>query len=341
MKIKEDILDKEISILLYPFSILYEIAVRLRFLLYKKNILKSYQLPGFVLSIGNITVGGTGKTPVVIKIADLLKKRGISAGIISRGYMRKSREMLIVSDKTSVFYSGDEPYLMAKRLKDTIICVGIDRKKAADLILKKYGIDFFILDDAFQNLRIKKNLDIVLIDGNNPFGSKRLLPSGPLREPIDHLNRADTFIIMGNKKIPSEIDSKKEIFFGRHVAKKIVFLNNSYPVSFLKNKKIVSFAGIGRPKRFLNTLKEIGAEVLYFKEFPDHYWFSKKDIGMLLDLKEDLEAEFLITTEKDWVRITEKKEEIGYVEIDVELEEEEKFLDLIISRYEEYKKNIS
>jgi len=336
MEIKEDIFDKKISIFLYPFSLLYEFVVRLRLLLYKRSILKSYHLPGFVLSIGNITVGGTGKTPLVIKIADLLKKRGISAGIISRGYMRKSKEILIVSDNTDVFHSGDEPYLMARKLRDTVICVGRDRRKAGELLSKKYGIDFFILDDAFQNLKIKKDMDIVLIDGNDPFGNKRLLPSGPLREPISQLKRADIFVIMRKKVVPPELSFKKEKFFGRYIAKRIVFLNDSFPVEFLKDKKIVSFAGIARPKRFLNTLKEIGAKVLYFKDFPDHFWFSKRDIEILLDIKKRLEAEYLITTEKDWVRIP-KKEDIGYLEIDVDIEGQERLIELILLRYEKYK----
>lgn len=305
-----------LCLLLAPMSLIYGFGAGLRtkFALRKKR----ERLPGFVVSIGNLTTGGTGKTPAVQWLAEWARKEGFRAAVLSRGYGgRRGKGVLVVSDGKTVFAgpdaAGDEPYLLAKYLRGIPVLTAKKRYRAGLLAYRKYGCDFFILDDGFQHLSLQRDLDLVLIDAVKPFGNGRLLPWGPLREPISHLARADAFIITRSregeidKRVPDLFPTRfphKPLFRSAHQPKIVVFPHSGqifYP-EFIKDKRVVAFAGIARPGVFEETLRELGSDVLLFKRFRDHHNFSKQDLSGLIGQKEALGADFLITTEKDWVR---------------------------------------
>ncbi len=305
--------------LLAPLSSIYGVAVRLRVKLYPGAKRKS--LPGFVVSVGNLTAGGTGKTPAAIMIAEWAVSQGYQPAILSRGYGGKhQKEVLEVSDRNRVLAgaaeAGDEPYLMAKRLPGVPVIISRQRYLAGLLAHKKHGTNFFILDDGFQHIALRRDLDLALIDGTAPFGNEHLLPWGPLREPIEHLGRADALLLTrapagigeGSPAILELLNRKfpgKPIFLSRHVPEKIVFPDGSkvYNADFLKGKRIAAFAGIARPAVFKKTLADLGAEVASFTPFRDHHVLTSREIAHLVEKKKRVGADCLVTTEKDWARL--------------------------------------
>jgi tetraacyldisaccharide 4'-kinase len=308
-----------LAALLAPLSSIYGIAVRLREELYPEG--KRRSLPGLVVSVGNLTVGGTGKTPAAIMIAEWAVSQGYRPAILSRGYGGKCQKgVLEVSDVNKVLAAaaeaGDEPYLMAKRLPGVPVIISRRRYLAGLLAHKKHGTNFFILDDGFQHIALRRDLDLALIDSTTPFGNERLLPWGPLREPIEHLGRADAFIVTradaGSAKENTAVVEllkkrfpEKPIFLSRHAPEKIVFPegNKAYNADFLNGKRIAAFAGIARPGVFKKTLADLGAEVPSFTAFRDHHVFTSREIARLVEEKKRVGADCLVTTEKDWARL--------------------------------------
>jgi tetraacyldisaccharide 4'-kinase len=308
-----------LAALFAPLSIMYGMAVQFRVKCYPDSRRRS--LPGFVVSIGNLTVGGTGKTPAAIMIAEWAVSQGYRPAILSRGYGGKRQtDALEVSDGHRVLSSaaeaGDEPHLMAKRLPGVPVIVSRQRYVAGLLAHKKHGTNFFILDDGFQHIALRRDLDLALIDVTTPFGNERLLPWGPLREPIEQLGRADAFILTrvddGSAKENTAVIEllkkrfpEKPIFMSRHVPEKIVFPdgNKVYNVDFLQGKRIAAFAGIARPEVFKKTLADLGAEVVSFAAFRDHQVFTPREIADLVEEKKRVGADYLATTEKDWARL--------------------------------------
>lgn len=312
------------SVILAPLSLMYGLGVRVRV----KGLLGKRKkfLPGFVLSVGNLTTGGTGKTPAVRMLAEWAVGEGCRVAVLSRGYGgRHGQGFLEVSDGEHVFSSpseaGDEPCLLAASLKGVPVVIARERYLAGLLAHEKYGADFYILDDGFQHLALHRDLDLVLLDAEKPFGNGHLLPWGPLREPKNHLERADAFVI-------TRTDRKRDLsdltgFLGRHFPEKPLFKSEhrpealhfpdagrTYAPEFLRGKRIVAFAGIARPGFFRETLKGLGAEPVWFKGSRDHHVFSDREIRELIRRKEDLGAECLVTTEKDWVRIKDRMPEV-------------------------------
>ncbi len=298
-------------------SLPYRTAVKLRTLAYCRGVIKQQRLPGIVVSIGNITTGGTGKTPAVMMMAEWGRKQGYNVAVLSRGYGGKYRqEILDVSDGKQILAgpedSGDEPFLLAARLKDVAVIVSRNRYKAGWHAIRRYGSNFFILDDGFQHLQLARDIDIVLVDTSNPFGNGHVLPWGPLREPVSHIRRANICIFTHSADFPTGIIEKisrhnknLSFFFAEHLPEEIVFpgSNEREQVDFLNKKTVIAFAGIAHPAAFKKTLLDHGADMLYFKRFPDHYSFSGTDVGFLLEQKKRLGARYLITTEKDWSRL--------------------------------------
>ena len=300
-------------------SVPYGIAAGLRHRLYSGGLIKKRPLPGTVVSIGNLTAGGTGKTPAVAMLARWAKKKGFNVAILSRGYGgRYKGKVLEVSDGNSIKactqQTGDEPYLLAKRLPGIPLVISKTRYLAGLYAHKKFGSDFFILDDGFQHIALIRDLDVVLIDAANPFGNGRLLPWGPLREAIDQLARAHVFIITraGSLSSSEEVEGllKKKfpsvpIFCADHMASEVVFpyTNDVFDPGYIKGKNVLAFAGIARPEFFRDTLIRLGAEVVCFKGFKDHYQFKREDVHSLIEMKEKTGAQYMITTEKDWMRI--------------------------------------
>ena len=292
-------------------SFLYGIGVRARNASLKN---KGEKLQGFVLSIGNITAGGTGKTPATIMLARWAEAQGYNVVILSRGYGGKNdKDAAIVSDGKDILLSpeisGDEPWLMANSLKSIPVVISGTRYLAGLAAIKNFGSNFFILDDGFQHIHLKRDMDIVLADAKKPFGNGHLLPWGPLREPLSGLKRADAILLTRSPKNPAEINTypffSKPVFKGDHAADKIIFPSGGKEadLSYLNGKRVMAFSGIARPESFKESILNLGANVVCFRAFGDHYPFSQKDIEKLRVEQEKLNGELLITTEKDWTRI--------------------------------------
>ncbi len=321
--------------LLAPLAALYGAGVRLRLRLHERGLLRQRRLPGFVLSVGNLTAGGTGKTPAVISLAKWARAQGHRVAVLSRGYRGKYRgEVLEVSDGARIRpdfrLSGDEPQLLARSLPGIPVILSRKRFLAGRYAREKFGTDFFILDDGFQHLGLRRDLDLVLLDCRDPFGNGRLLPGGPLREPVGQLVRADVFALTRCES--SDSGREVEAFLGRafpgtpvcrarHRPCEVVFPGTGarHEPGFAKGRRILAFAGIARPEHFRAALLQLGAELVGFRAFPDHHPISAAEVRSLIRRAKTLKADFLLTTEKDWVRISRHATElmpIGYLGIE-------------------------
>ncbi|MBN1626900.1 MAG: tetraacyldisaccharide 4'-kinase [Deltaproteobacteria bacterium] len=311
--------DKGFRMLYLPLSLLsliYGAGVAIRLKRARSGEKKA--LPGFTVSIGNLTAGGTGKTPATCMMAEWAKGEGYNVAVLSRGYGSKNREKLtIVSDGENVLagpeQAGDEPYLMACRLPGVPVIIAKDRCLAGLTAIDRFKSSFFILDDGYQHLALKRDLDLLLLDAASPFGNGRLLPRGPLREPVSEAARADAVILTragsltGGKGSDNDLGGLlniKPLFMCEHLPDKVIFPAGKmkFDPSFLKGKRVMAFAGIARPDSFRDTLVSLGADIVSFRSFPDHYPFSGHEIKGLREERDKSGADFLITTEKDWVR---------------------------------------
>ena len=313
-----------VSVLLLPFAWLYWVITAFRNRLYDR-IFKPVRLDVTVISVGNITVGGTGKTPLVEAIARFVQKQGKKVVIQSRGYGRRSHGTLIASDgKNSPVppeLAGDEPYLLAKKLPGVPIMVGSDRLTATRQAIKMFHPDVVILDDAFQHRRIGRDLDIVLLDTRKPWGNGRLLPAGPLREIPANINRA-SLIVLTRSDDPEITNQRLKTLRAltdipvirsehRPVEWVDVHMRKVHLLQHLHNQNLVAFSGIGHPDSFIDTLKAIEIEPSVVIHFRDHHWYTAKDMIKIERTALKIGATALITTEKDGVRI------IGIKELDL------------------------
>ncbi|MEZ5345049.1 MAG: tetraacyldisaccharide 4'-kinase [Pyrinomonadaceae bacterium] len=293
---------------------------------YEKGTLKSFSLGAPTISVGNITVGGTGKTPLVSVIAKLLAERGEKVCIISRGYKRENeKELVVVSDGkkilTDVKKAGDEPFELARKLLGkTIVISDSNRIRAGRFAKENFDTTAFILDDAFQHLRVKRDLDIVVIDATNPFGNKKTLPSGTLREPLSNLRRADLIVMtrtnlvedVGN--ITNEIrqhNEECEIITAKsqisNISEIFDFHSGNRSDLVKPGGSAISFCALGNPGNFFQQLKNEGILPAATKAFPDHHDYRQKDIDLLSSLASDYSADHFLTTPKDAVKLAEFK----------------------------------
>ena len=352
---KKDFAQIQKSLSVFPFSLvlrgasfLYSIVIKARRGGYRLGVITQRQLPGFVVSVGNIAVGGTGKTPMVLLLAQWARAKGYNACVLSRGYGGNFRgKVLEVSDGDQIKVSwkecGDEPYLIAKRSSGVPVVVSKKRYLGGIYAAKKFGSNFFILDDGFQHLALKRNFDIVLLDASKPFGNGRLLPWGLLREPKESIGRAHALVLtrFSNnqtcKKAEEEIARKfpqKPLFMSIHRPHKLIFPTSQtiFEPSYISRKKVAAFAGIGNPSSFENTLASLGARLVQFNHFPDHHLYLGDELKALTKEAKALGAEMLLTTEKDWIRVgSDFKAEVplGYLVIVIEIKREKLFFDLI------------
>ncbi|MBI5574000.1 MAG: tetraacyldisaccharide 4'-kinase [Elusimicrobia bacterium] len=322
--------------ILYPFSFLYLLIFNIS---QKIKKIRQKKLACPVISVGNITVGGTGKTPTVIYLAELLKSLNKKVCVISRGYKRQGRgtrdEGRVVTDGNKVLLgaklAGDEPYLIAKSLTDIPVLVAKNRYNAGLFAIGKFGVDTIMLDDGFQHLNLKRDVDIVCINALNPFGNSMLLPAGYLREPVGNIIRASAFIITRCDKITSEklediesVIKKYNNFspiFHAHFVKKIFHRSGTeIKTETLKGQNIIAVSGIAVPEDFEQTLKELGVNLLVHKKYPDHYFFKDSDIKKFYDDAAEFQA-VIITTAKDATRLP---EDFPCYVLDVKLEVQEK-----------------
>ncbi|MDD5687071.1 MAG: tetraacyldisaccharide 4'-kinase [Elusimicrobia bacterium] len=320
--------------ILYPFSFLYLLIFNIS---QKIKKAKQKKLPCNVISVGNITVGGTGKTPTVIFLANLLKNLQRNVSVVSRGYKSKTKTgtSKIVTDGKKIYYgpkiAGDEPHLIARSLENVPVIVDKDRHRAGLLAVDKFNSDIIILDDGFQHLNLYRDIDIVCVNALNPYGDFRLLPAGYLREPLKNISRASAFIITRCDKVPGEniqrieetirkYNSKSPIFHA-FFKKRILNKNGSdVDVSSLKGRNVIAISGIAIPEDFESTIKEIGMNLLDHRKYPDHYFFKSKDIKKFYDNAAEFQA-VVITTSKDATRLP---EEFPYYILDVKIEIQEK-----------------
>ncbi|MFO7971237.1 MAG: tetraacyldisaccharide 4'-kinase [Desulfobacterales bacterium] len=316
---------------LFAISIGYGGLIRLRETLYKKGVLQSKRLPCPVISIGNLTVGGSGKTPMAIFIAELIQGLGYTVAIISRGYKGQSEKIGgVVCDGRVICMgpdtAGDEPFMVARRLKTVPVVVGKNRFKAGRLAIQEFKPDVLLLDDAFQHLKLHRDLDLVLLNSKEPLGNTYLFPRGTLRETASALSRGDAVILTRSDfgKPPSLGQIKKyvpktPIFHSSHIPYiyKIVAGNSvqsrdrkisssKYDFDIFKNKKVFAFSGIAGNDDFRRTIESFQCKLENFSEFPDHHQYSKRELDKISRSATDASAEFIFTTEKDYVRIAHK-----------------------------------
>ncbi len=286
-----------LSLLLWPFSIIYGLIMFCRNYLYDKNIFKTAKLNAYVVSVGNLTTGGTGKTPITAEIASYFIKKGKKVAVISRGYGGKLniKNTNIISSSEKLYYTaemaGDEPYWIAKNAPGAVVITGKNRVKSGELAIKEFGAEVLILDDGFQHRKMGRDLDIALVDSKKGFGNGFMLPAGPLREPKSNINRADKVIIVN--KFPYNVPPEYENAI-------ICELTPEVPADITN---AVAFSGIAQPDLFFAALKKNNIKLTSKHIFPDHYIYTKKDLDMLLIRAKTDGAEALITTEKDMVKI--------------------------------------
>lgn len=307
-----------VSLLLLPLSAVFLLISFIRKTLYQFNFLKSFKLKIPVIVVGNITSGGTGKTPLIIYLANELKKNGYRPGIISRGYGSKSEGVMEVSQKSDVAEAGDEPMLIQKHTHLPVF-VSKDRVLAAKTLVKKYAkTDVILSDDGIQHYRLRRDLEVLVIDGTRKFGNGYLLPAGPLREFRSKLKTVDV-IVCNHKKV---IDGSYLMKYKGHLlinlkTNKKIHLNN------LSLKNIHAIAGIGNPDRFFDYLKTYN--ILFSSSvFQDHYKFSKKDFR-------DMNDKNIIMTEKDAVKCQQfSRNNFWYLPVIAEVDS--KFTDVILKK---------
>ncbi len=278
-----------LSPMLVPFSLFYLDAVRFRRFMYKLGLKRSTKLSVPVIIVGNISVGGTGKTPLVIWLAQYLKEQGYNPGIISRGYGgEEHKEAMTVNADSSAQIVGDEPLLLAKHT-DCPVVICHKRVKAAQSLLSQHDCDIVIADDGLQHYALKRDIEIAVIDGERRFGNGYILPAGPLREPVERLQEVDLVIVNGVAEEDNEYSMRLEGF-------EAINMHTSEVLSLDKftTQKCRAMAGIGNPKRFFNYLEKAGLEVDKIA-FPDHHAYSKEDISFDDSLP-------VLMTEKDAVK---------------------------------------
>lgn len=309
-----------IQILLGMFSYIYFLIYKTRLTLYKFNILKTTKLSKTVISIGNITSGGTGKTSLTIEIAKYLIKNNYKVAILSRGYKRKiienKKKVVLVSDGKEILtdheVSGDEPYLIAKKVREAIVLVGSDKVQLGMSAIK-LGAEVLILDDGYQYLKLHRDENILLLDSTKPFDNGHLLPRGLLREKPDSIKRATAIVLTNsnqllNPDILKEIKqhaTEQPIISMSYKIKKIKGLNIKKEINLeeAQGLKLIAFSGIGNPDSFLNTLKQNNLSIIDHLVFPDHHNYTVHDIQKIIQEAEKHKTENIITTEKDAIKI--------------------------------------
>lgn len=305
---------KALGFLLLPAASLYGLAVRARNAFFSRGWMRTSALDRPVISIGNLTVGGTGKTPSCLWLAQELAKQGFKVGILSRGYPRKESFPVVLDVGTNglppadiqqeVPVVGDEPAMMA-RIYGQTVAVGSDRRESAVELLSKQDVDVFILDDGYQHRRLSRDVDLLLLGSDT---SGRVLPSGPFREPRHGLRRADYFLVTGAREkwqalLPE--DAKPRCFTGSLKTVGLVGFDSGrwveYPLSLLYRSKILTVTGIADPSGFYAMIGEWEGELVDTLQFPDHHYYSARDWQQISRLARN--AEIVLTTEKDILKL--------------------------------------
>lgn len=330
-------------ILYLPLSILaliFKTVINLRNICYAKGILKTIETDIYIISVGNIKIGGTGKTSIVEKLAMVLKNKGLNPGIVTRGYKRKKKGTFSVDpEKDKPLDVGDEPFLLAKRTKVPVL-VSDKKYEAVWLGIKNFKIDVAILDDGFQTRNIKKDMEIVIINEDISIKNSNLFPLGPYREPIDSLRRANAVLIKKDGDIKNIDFLTLDVPKYRFGYKPAYIYNLKHNMighyNILKGKKVFAFSGLGDNESFFRTIESLGCVLIKKLSFPDHYRYSYKDIKRISRNKD---VDFIVTTAKDAVKIADFQipDNLIYLAVEIEIEKEEELVENILSRINTYK----
>lgn len=327
--------------ILFPFSVLYGSVVELRNLYYDRGWLPAGRLPAPAIAVGNLTVGGAGKTPVTGFLARMLEQAGKKVAVLALGYRRHSRETIILRknslDRWSPAETGDEPRVLARALSTGAVVIGWNRYKTAWETYPELRPDVYLLDDAYQYRQVQRMLDVLVVDGPSVGRKDYVIPAGRLREPFRQMRRADLIWITRVDQMNSSREealcwlrrwSRAPVVFSSFVPQKLVAVDgtSTEPVQALRGTRVFAFCGIARPESFLATLNSAGAEVVGHRFFLDHHWFTEEE---LTDIKEEafrLGANRIVTTEKDAVRLSSgQKRDCGslfYLQIELKVENE-------------------
>jgi tetraacyldisaccharide 4'-kinase len=305
-----------------PIGWLYGLIMRVRNALYDRGTFKSYDLGARTISVGNITAGGTGKTPLVKLIAEILSDKSEKVCILTRGYGRKNEnKRVVVCSRDTIEadpeIAGDEPVELARSLLGkAIIIADADRVGAAKWAKENFGVTVFVLDDAFQHRRVKRDLDIVCVDAADPFGNERILPAGRLRETVDGLDRADAFVIAQPDRVKAieKLESRLRKANGN-----AAIFRTSVSITTIKSledfharpraarphpsSNAFAFSGLANNKKFVDSLIDFGIEPIGSKGFGDHYNYTQSGMFEIENLARSVGAEWLVTTSKDAVKL--------------------------------------
>lgn len=322
--------------ILFIASRFYRMAIQFRLWMYDKRVIRNHALGCLVVSIGNLSCGGTGKTPVVEVFARTLSAKGRRVAILSRGYRSKKRSIWyklahmfrsqkieippkVVSDGKDLLlesdYAGDEPYMLASNLRDVAVLVDKDRVKSGIFAVDQYQTDVIILDDGFQYLMLKPHINIVLVDSTDPFGNGHVLPRGILREPIKNIRRADYIFLTKSdgshklrhlKNFLRRHTRRAEIIECCHRPQHLVRMfagREVFPLSMLKGANVAALSAIACPASFENFLEQLGAKLVLKDHYADHHRYTQQEILDFINQAKAAGANFIVTTEKDAVRI--------------------------------------
>ncbi|MCE1226924.1 MAG: tetraacyldisaccharide 4'-kinase [Geobacteraceae bacterium] len=298
------------KLLLAPFAVLYGMALRVRALLYQGGILSIHKLPCPVVSIGNITVGGTGKTPATMLVAKELQQRGYRVAVLSRGYGGSLEgQVAVVSDGKSVLLgpeqAGDEPCLLAQKVPSLAVVIGSDRYQAGLLALERLKPDVLLLDDGFQHIRLHRDLNILLLDATRPFGNGWTLPLGLLREPRIAMKRADLALftrcrsgqVVPDFGLPSCCSEHRLTGFNQ------LKTGEELQLETLQKGRVAAFAGIADPAAFFDGLQGLGIELAATVALPDHADYGAGQLALLERCITEYAPDWLLTTGKDGVKL--------------------------------------
>ena len=327
-------------------SRLYGLGAGLRRSLYARGWLRLRKLPAPVVSVGNLTVGGAGKTPVVACLARLWRDRGKRVAILSRGYGGQSRGVTCISDGRQIYKKppevGEEPYWLARTLPGVAVYTGACRYAAGMAAWQEVKPDLFLLDDGFQHFQLYRDLDLVLLDAASPFGNGYLLPRGPLREPLTALAAAHSLILtrFDPERHQAQLAAIRAAFPDQPVltASIIPVSATAYPggranaPAALRHLALMAFAGLARPEVFTATLQELGVDLKGCRTFPDHHAYSPAELDRLAAAARSLGAQGLVTTGKDWARLGERWDGgilLWVLEVEARLGDAEPVLELL------------
>jgi tetraacyldisaccharide 4'-kinase len=317
---RRGVADRMLLALLTVISFPYSLILRLRALAYKTGVLRSYRLPRPVVAVGNLTVGGTGKTPMTTYLARWFMARGKRVAVLSRGYGGSLEGSIrIVSDGNSILLSpgesGDEPYLLATSLPGLIVVIGADRYRAGLLAQERLNPDIYILDDGFQHLRLKRDLNILLLDRARPFGNGLTLPAGMLRESKSAVGRADLVIYTRCDGCEPSDRAGKPFCAASHRLTGVTPAAGGAQLPFadFARKRATAFAGIADPASFFDALEREGVVLVATLAFPDHTLYCEEEIAAICRLRDASRSDCLITTGKDAVKLGPYLERLGMV----------------------------